>query len=240
MLSILRLFDYLYDYKVNSNMQDTQRPFDTGNSSYLPIQNPSPLSSSPRIRDLYILPSPYSLTSKTSENDSTITTKIIPSNTTPVFQSKAITSRRERKKQSQITKMTSYLTPASTITARLWHRRLAHHNNGVAERMIRTITEMAKAMILDSQVPLEFWGDAVNMAAYLHQRMPNEGLARACMMVSYLHDSTTLRRISDLEHNTVKAQSDVIFYKGVHDDGSDEAEETTEINIFGLPQEENT
>ena len=91
------------------------------------------------------------------------------------------------------------------------------------------------------------------MAAYLHQRMPNEGLTRACMMVSYLHDSTTLRRISDLEHNTVKAQSDVIFDKernayiscpqslkrkqGVHDDGSDEPEETTEVDIFGLPQE---
>jgi len=95
-------------------------------------------------------------------------------------------------------------------------------------------------MILDSHVPLEFWGEAVNTAAYRHQRMPNEGLTGAYMMISYLHDSTTLRRISDLEHNTVKAQSDVIFDKGVHDDGSDEPEETTEIDIFGLPQEENT
>jgi len=73
------------------------------------------------IGDLYILQSPYVLTSKTSQNDPTITTKTIPSNTTTAFQSKAITSHRERKKQSQTTKMTSDLTPASTITAGLWH-----------------------------------------------------------------------------------------------------------------------
>jgi len=34
----------------------------------------------------------------------------------------------------------------------------AHHKNGVAEGMICTITEKARAMILDSQAPLEFWG----------------------------------------------------------------------------------
>jgi len=33
-------------------------------------------------------------------------------------------------------------------------------------------------MILDFQTPLEFWGEAVNTAAYLHQRMPNERLTR--------------------------------------------------------------
>jgi hypothetical protein len=57
---------------------------------------------------------------------------------------------------------------------------------------------------------------------------------RASMMVSYLHDSTTLRRISDLEHSTVKAQSDVIFDKGVHDDGSDKPEMTTLIDCSSM------
>jgi hypothetical protein len=33
--------------------------------------------------------------------------------------------------------------------------------------MIRTLTEKARAMILDSQAPLEFWGEAVNPAVYL-------------------------------------------------------------------------
>jgi len=52
----------------------------------------------------------------------------------------------------------------------------AHHNNRVAERMIRTITEKARAMIIDSQAPVQFWGEAVNTAVNLHQRSPNEGL----------------------------------------------------------------
>jgi hypothetical protein len=33
--------------------------------------------------------------------------------------------------------------------------------------MIRTITEKARGMIVDSQAPLEFWGEAVNPAVYL-------------------------------------------------------------------------
>ena len=44
--------------------------------------------------------------------------------------------------------------------------------------MIRTITEMARAMMIDSHAPIEFWGEAVNTAVYLHQRSPNEGLKR--------------------------------------------------------------
>jgi len=44
--------------------------------------------------------------------------------------------------------------------------------------MIRTITEKARAMMIDSQAPIQFWGEAVNTAVYLHQRSPNEGLKR--------------------------------------------------------------
>ena len=44
--------------------------------------------------------------------------------------------------------------------------------------MIRTITEKAPAMIIDSQAPIEFWGEAVNTAVYLHQRSPNKGLTK--------------------------------------------------------------
>jgi len=44
--------------------------------------------------------------------------------------------------------------------------------------MIRTVTEKARAMMIDSQAPVQFWGEAVNTAVYLHQRLPNEGLER--------------------------------------------------------------
>jgi len=54
----------------------------------------------------------------------------------------------------------------------------AHDKNGVAERMIKTITEKARAVIIDSQAPIEFWGESVNTAVNLHQRSPNEGLSK--------------------------------------------------------------
>jgi hypothetical protein len=49
------------------------------------------------------------------------------------------------------------------------------HHNGVAERIIRTIIEKARAMIIHSQAPIHFWGEAVNTAVYLHPRSPKEG-----------------------------------------------------------------
>jgi len=54
----------------------------------------------------------------------------------------------------------------------------AHHKNGIAERMIQTITEKARCMMIDSQPPLVLWGEAVNNAVYLHQGTPNEGLTK--------------------------------------------------------------
>jgi hypothetical protein len=33
-------------------------------------------------------------------------------------------------------------------------------------------------MILDSQAPLEFWGEAITTAVYLHQHLPNKGLSK--------------------------------------------------------------
>jgi hypothetical protein len=44
--------------------------------------------------------------------------------------------------------------------------------------MIRKITEKARAMMIDSQAPIQLWGEAVNTEVYLHQRSPNDGLKR--------------------------------------------------------------
>ena len=51
-----------------------------------------------------------------------------------------------------------------------------HHINDVAECMIATITEKARAGPIDSQAPVHFWGGAVLTAVYLHRRTPNSGL----------------------------------------------------------------
>jgi len=44
--------------------------------------------------------------------------------------------------------------------------------------MIRTITERARAMIIDSQAPVQFWEEAVKTALCHHQKSQDEGLER--------------------------------------------------------------
>jgi hypothetical protein len=45
-------------------------------------------------------------------------------------------------------------------------------SNGKAERMLRTIMNMARCMIFACGLPLSFWGDAVQYAAYILNRAP--------------------------------------------------------------------
>ncbi|GMF44886.1 unnamed protein product [Phytophthora fragariaefolia] len=53
-------------------------------------------------------------------------------------------------------------------------------SNGKAERMRRTIMNMARCMIFACGLPLKFWGDAVQYAAYILNRAPtNSNLGRA-------------------------------------------------------------
>lgn len=54
--------------------------------------------------------------------------------------------------------------------------------NGVAERMNRTLIERAKCLLFDADLPKSYWAEAINMAAYLinrticssHGKVPNE------------------------------------------------------------------
>ena len=48
--------------------------------------------------------------------------------------------------------------------------------NGVAERMNRTIMNMVRSMMFFKNVKLMFWGDAVKCAAYLRNRSPSNAL----------------------------------------------------------------
>ena len=48
--------------------------------------------------------------------------------------------------------------------------------NGVSERLNRTLIETARSMIYHAKVPLKFWAEAVNTAVYLRNRSPTNAL----------------------------------------------------------------
>ena len=49
--------------------------------------------------------------------------------------------------------------------------------NGVAERINRTLIETARSMLIDSHLPHSFWAEAISTAAYLRNRSPTKAVA---------------------------------------------------------------
>ena len=48
--------------------------------------------------------------------------------------------------------------------------------NGVAERLNRTLMEMVRSMLADSELPKSFWAEALSTAVYLHNRSPTKAV----------------------------------------------------------------
>ena len=48
--------------------------------------------------------------------------------------------------------------------------------NGISERLNRTLVESAKSMIFHANMPINFWAEAVNTAVHLHNRSPTKSL----------------------------------------------------------------
>lgn len=48
--------------------------------------------------------------------------------------------------------------------------------NGVAERMNRTLVEMVRSMLSDSKLPKKFWAEALSTASYIRNRSPTNAV----------------------------------------------------------------
>ncbi|KAI5314901.1 hypothetical protein L3X38_044077 [Prunus dulcis] len=57
--------------------------------------------------------------------------------------------------------------------------------NGVAERKNRTIVEMAKCLLLEKKIPLDFWAEAVNTSVYILNRCPTKALSKKTPFEAY-------------------------------------------------------
>jgi len=80
------------------------------------------------------------------------------------------------------------------------------HKNGVSERIIRTITNKARVLLLDSRLPAEFWAEAVQTATYLHARSPsqsNTGRTQFEMIYKEKPELHHLRRFGCLAYKLV-------------------------------------
>ena len=54
--------------------------------------------------------------------------------------------------------------------------RMTPQQNGVAERMNRTLLERARCMISNAGLTKDFWAEAINMACYVVNRAPSTAL----------------------------------------------------------------
>lgn len=52
--------------------------------------------------------------------------------------------------------------------------------NGISERMNRTLVEMVRCMLHDSNLPKKFWAEALNTAVYLRNRSPTKSIDDKC------------------------------------------------------------
>jgi hypothetical protein len=111
-------------------MQDTQQPFDVGNSSYQTIQN-RPLPLRRTTSEITIFPNHHTLLPPKSYQ---------PMLRWPSSQNQQISSCKEGKSQTNWN-----LTLSSTVTARLWQQRFAHLHPAVTLSLIDGLNNLDKA-----------------------------------------------------------------------------------------------
>lgn len=57
--------------------------------------------------------------------------------------------------------------------------------NGIAERMNRTLFERAKCLLFDNNMDKRFWAEAINMATYLVNRTPSARLKNNNALITF-------------------------------------------------------
>ena len=67
--------------------------------------------------------------------------------------------------------------------------------NGVSERLNRTLIESARSMLIHAKMPLKFWAEAVNTAVYLHNRSPTSALKEKTPVESWFRKKLNMSNL---------------------------------------------
>lgn len=67
--------------------------------------------------------------------------------------------------------------------------------NGMSERMNRTLVERAKSMLAESKLSKEMWGEAINVAVYITNRVPTNAVKNKTPYEMWYGSKPTLSNI---------------------------------------------
>ena len=81
-----------------------------------------------------------------------------------------------KSKSDVVSKFVEYVTMMEKGIAHQLTNPYTQEQNGVSERLNRTLVESARSMLIYAKMPLKFWAEAVNTAVYLHNRSPTSAL----------------------------------------------------------------
>lgn len=65
--------------------------------------------------------------------------------------------------------------------------------NGVAERINRTLVETVRSMLVDTVLPQKLWAEALSTAVYLHNRSPMKAVKRKTPFESWTGKKPTVK-----------------------------------------------
>ena len=94
-------------------------------------------------------------------------------------------------------------------------RRLEHlRENDVSERRNRTLLDMVRSMMSQSDLPLSFWGYALEIAAFTLNRVPSKFIVKTpCEMWTGKSPSLSFLKIGGCEAFVKRLQSDKLAPK---------------------------
>ena len=81
-----------------------------------------------------------------------------------------------KSKSEVLSKFVEYVTMMEKGIAHQLTNPYTPEQNGVSERLNRTLVESARSMLIHAKMPLKFWAEAVNTAVYLHNWSPTSAL----------------------------------------------------------------